>query len=69
MDYLVRSLNDEAAYYQHCINLVPDEATIEDYTDIAEDDDLYSDTCKLFRSLLARYGSDGFYAWQDYKAF
>lgn len=69
MDYLIRSLNNESAYYQNWIYLVPDEATVEDYADIAEDDELYGETCKLFRSLLKHYGPDGFYARDDSGVF
>ena len=69
MDYLVTRLNNENAYYGHWVYLVPDDACIEDFEEIARDDELYGEVCKLFRELMGLYGADGFYAFMDEKAF
>lgn len=69
MDYLIASLNNEEAYYGHWLYLVPDGADDEDFANIAHDEDLYGEVCELFRVIMAGYGSDGFYAFMDFKAF
>lgn len=69
MNYLVKSLNNEEAYYDRWIYLVPDEADDEDLMYIAEHTDLYREACELFRDLVAEYGGDGFYAVQDKRAY
>lgn len=69
MNYLVVSMNNEDAYYEHWIHLVPDCADDEDFDEIAHDDELYGEVCKLFRELMGLYGADGFYAFMDEKAF
>lgn len=68
MNYIIQSLNDECAYLKW-IEVVPDQADADadadDFLDIAEDDELYSDTAKLFRRLLRAYGDCGFYVAND----
>ena len=68
MHIVVCSMNDEEAYARW-IYLVPDCATVDDFDDIAHDDDLYGDCCDLFRELVQEYGKSGFYSIGDYKAF
>lgn len=62
MHTIICALNNEAAYYDHWILLVPDCATDEDLRDIAEDNTLFSDTCHLFRRIFPRYADDGIFA-------
>lgn len=69
MNYLVVSMNNENAYYEHWIYLVPDCADDEDFDEIARDNELYAEVCNLFRELMGLYGADGFYAFMDEKAF
>ena len=69
MNFLVKSLNNEDAYFEYWIELVPDEATEEDLMYIALDDELYGESCGLFRKLINKYGRDGFYACGDKEAY
>ena len=61
MNFLVTYLNNEEAYYGSWIYVVPDEAEDEDLEFIAEDNDLYKDTCELFIHCMKGYVKDGFY--------
>lgn len=58
MNEYIQCLNDETAYYDYWIMLVPDEATEDDLQDIAEDDELFNETCVLFGKLIKKYGDD-----------
>lgn len=69
MNYIVVSMNNEAAYYGAWIYTVPDCADDEDFEEIARDEELYGEVCNLFRELMGLYGADGFYAFMDSKAF
>jgi hypothetical protein len=60
MHKLVCSMNDESAYYEW-INLVPDEASREDLWEVAEDVELFKDSCELFRWIMKYYGASGFF--------
>ena len=53
MHELVRLANDEN-FYMRWIYLVPDEPTNDDFLDIALDEELYADTIKLFKQLVAK---------------
>lgn len=53
-EYLRTKVDDENAYMSW-INLVPDEATKEDFVDIASDDELWIDCCKKFGELVKTY--------------
>ena len=64
MSHIILSLNDENAYLEW-IEIVPDQADADDIMDIAEDDELYRWTAKLFRRLLRAYGDCGFYVAND----
>ena len=64
MNHIILSLNDGHAYLEW-IEVVPDQADADDILDIAEDDELYNDTAKLFRRLLRAYGDYGFYVAND----
>lgn len=68
MNNIIIAINDESAYCSW-IYLVPDEATQEDFNDIAADEDMFSDVCVLFRKLLKKYGESGFYVAFDDKSF
>lgn len=68
MNTLIVALNDERAYFEW-IELVPDQPTLEDFQDIAEDNDLYAEACLLFRQLFKRYGKSGFYISGDYVVY
>lgn len=65
MDTVIDAINDERAYFEW-ITLIPDQPTLEDFQDIAEDNDLYAEACLLFRQLLKRYGKSGFYIVGDH---
>jgi len=56
MHTIVSYMNDEESYISW-INLVPDQATEEDFVDLAEND--IDDVCKLFREILANHGKYG----------
>jgi hypothetical protein len=60
MHTVVCALNNEDAYYEW-IEIVPDEASNDDLIDIAEDDWLFMDACRTFRSIISEYVDDGFY--------
>ena len=53
-EYLRTKVDDENAYMSW-IYLVPDEATKEDFVDIASDDELWIDCCKKFGELVKTY--------------
>ena len=53
-EYLRTKVDDENAYMSW-IYLIPDEATKEDFVDIASDDELWIDCCKKFGELVKTY--------------
>ncbi len=55
MNTIVKGLNDEGAYYYDWIDIVPDEATDDDFKDIAEDDEILTDTLKRFKNIIKKY--------------
>ena len=59
MNTIVRTMNNEDAYYEW-INIVPDEADDNELMDIAQDDELFADSCNAFKSIMQAYGDDGF---------
>ena len=59
MHTIVRTMNNEDAYYEW-INIVPDEADDNELMDIAQDDELFADSCNAFKSIMQVYGDDGF---------
>ena len=61
MNTIVKELNNEEAYYGMWIYIVPDEATDEDFRDIAEDEELFVDTVNCFKSIMEHYMKDGLY--------
>lgn len=61
MDTIVKSVNDEDAYYRHWLYIVPDCADDGDYLSIAEDDELFADTAKSFLGIMKRYAESGLY--------
>lgn len=66
MNLLVCQMNDEEAYFRW-IYVVPDEANDDDLMDVAEDDDLFNESCQLFNELVKDYGCSGYYV--DNKVF
>lgn len=58
MNEYIKCLNDETAYYDYWIEVVPDECTEEDLESIAESDELFNDVCKLFGFIIRHYGED-----------
>lgn len=58
MNEYVKCFNDETAYYDYWIEIVPDECTEEDLMDIAESDEDFNDVCVLFGKLIKAYGND-----------
>lgn len=62
MNEIIKCINDETAYYNNWILIVSDEASDEELVDIATDDEIYADACKLFAKLVAKYyPTGGFY--------
>lgn len=58
MNELVKSMNDESAYYDYWIEVVPDEADEEDLMQIAENEELFLMTTTLFAKLVKHFGDD-----------
>lgn len=58
MNEYIKCLNDETAYYDYWIELVPDEATEDDLQDIAESDELFRAVCERFAMLVRMFGDD-----------
>ena len=54
IDSYIRELGDEDIWEVWIANGVPDGATEDDLQFIAEDDELWRDTCNLFGQLLKR---------------
>ena len=54
MDSYIRELGDEDIWEVWIANGVPDGATEDDLQFIAEDDELWRDTCNLFGRLIKR---------------
>lgn len=59
MNMIVRNLNDESAYMEW-ITWVPDEAQEVDFVDIADDEELFDEVCRIFCNLIGRYRKHGF---------
>lgn len=55
MNEYIKNLNDENAYMTW-IYVVPDECDEEDLRTIAEDSELWVETCRLFGRLVEQYG-------------
>lgn len=60
MNEVVVLMNDERAYESWIIT-VPDGADDDDFEDIAMRDDEMDDVCRLFRSIVGRYGRAGWF--------
>lgn len=60
MNEIVCSLNNEDAYSEW-ITIVPDMADEDDFEYIAQEDELYTDSAKLFLRLMKDYAKDGIY--------
>lgn len=58
MNEYMSCINDETAYYDYWIQVVPDECTEDDLESIAESDELFNDVCKLFGFIIRHYGED-----------
>lgn len=64
MNTLVKCLNNEEAYYDRWIYIVPDEASDEELMEIASEayqEDTFKESSILFLQLMNEYGSDGLY--------
>ena len=62
MNTIVKSLNNEEAYYGDWIYIVPDEADDEELQEIAfEDEETFVDAVKSFKRCMKHYLKDGFY--------
>lgn len=64
MNLIILSMNDEGAYMSW-IYLIPDQADDEDLLMCAEDEEIFSDACTKFRSLIREYGGSGFYIGKE----
>lgn len=60
MNCLIKDMNNEDAYMEW-IYTVPDEATEEDLMDIAQDEELFGETVRLFLRLYEEYIADGLF--------
>ena len=60
MHEIIRCMNNEEAYMEW-INTVPDEPSDDDFQSIAEDDWLFAETCKAFKSIFTEYQEDGLF--------
>lgn len=60
MHTLMLAMNDEQAYLSWIL-LVPDCSTVEDFNEIAEDDEYFRDCVNLFRKLWETYNDSGIY--------
>ena len=56
MNEYIKNLSDEDAYMRW-INFVPDECDEDDLLFIATDEELWTDTCKLFGRLVGKYSN------------
>ena len=55
MNTIVKSINNEGAYYNHWIYIVPDCADDEDFMTIAFDEETFTDAVGCFKRLLQSY--------------
>ena len=60
MHEIIRCMNNEEAYMDW-IYTVPDGASDENLRDIAEDDTLFAETYKAFKSIFTAYQEDGLF--------
>lgn len=60
MNTIVVNMNDERAY-DEWVTVVPDEATPEDYDEVANDQDLRDEAWDMFKHVLYKYGVSGIY--------
>ena len=65
MNFLVKNLNNEEAYYTAWIDVVPDEADDEELRDCAEDIEIFKWAVDRFRFIMQKYAKDGFYLGDD----
>lgn len=61
MHTIVLNLNNNEAYYDNWIHLVPDGATDNDLWIIATNEDLFSLAVTLFKNIMTEYLEDGIY--------
>lgn len=61
MNAIVIAMNNEEAYYNHWIYIVPDCCTEEDLEDIAGYEDSFNEVVSLFMRLCKTYLVDGLY--------
>jgi len=59
MNRLMMALNNEDAYYQHWIHIVPDQATADDLAYIAGDEQLFREAASCYLRCVRKYGRDG----------
>lgn len=72
MNLLIKNMNNEDAYYQEWILIVPDEADDIDLMGIAEDEELFADATRTFLDCMLMYGPDGLFiggAMGEYKNY
>lgn len=61
MNTLVLALNNEEPLFHSWLYIVPDEATEDDFEQIAEDEELFTDVVDTFKDIMNDYLKDGFY--------
>lgn len=61
MHTIVLNLNNNEAYYDNWIHIVPDGATDIDLSYIAENEDLFTVAASIFKNIMNEYLEDGIY--------
>lgn len=61
MHTIMCAMNNEEAYFNHWVYLVPDAATDEDLREIAADESFFADVVACFRRNFPRYADDGLF--------
>lgn len=61
MHAIMCAMNNEEAYFDHWIYIVPDESSDEDLQEIAADENSFADVVACFRRNFTRYADDGLF--------
>ena len=62
MNTIIKSMNDETAYYNAWLCIIPDEADDDELMEIAEEDDeTFREACNTFAYLVQKYTKYGLY--------
>lgn len=61
MQTIVVSLNNENAYFNNWVYIVPDGAAESDFLDIASDEEYFGRVVACFKRLMSKYLEDGLF--------